>query len=80
MGLSAGDLGVLYVDINECQEERMKKFVDLFHKNSLYFNCISRVIFRTLSKMDLSKMETFAKIVNGLKLLNVFKHNFNLDV
>ena len=69
--------GGLYVDINEPQEERMKKPLVFLIKAFFTLNIFEEVYSEPCQTF---KMETFAKIVNGLKPLYVFAKNFILDV
>ena len=55
---------VLYVDNNERQEEKMKKSLIFFIKILFTSNVFAETY---LEPCQTSKMETFAKIVNGLK-------------
>ena len=79
MGLSAGEFVFWgsYVDINGLQEERIKKSLKFFIKTLFTLNVFAEAY---LEPCQISKMETFAKIVNGLKPKIVFAKYSILDV
>ena len=62
-------MGRLNVDTNEGQNERMKKSLIFFIKPAFTSNVFAEAYSESV---QISKMETFAKIVNGLKSLIVF--------
>ena len=57
--------------------KKNEKIVDLFYQNSFYFKCITEAYSELC---QISKMETFTTIVNGLKPLIYFAKNSILDV
>ena len=62
-------MGSLYIDANKGQNERIKKSLIFFIKAAFTSNVFAEAYSES---GQISKMETFAKIVNGLKSLIVF--------
>ena len=75
--LRGGGEGGVYVRINECHEEKMKKSLIFFIKTLFTSNVLTQAY---SEPCQTPKMETFVKIVDSLKPLIAFAINSILDV